>query len=81
MTQRPPFHRHIGGIHWFSLGRWRISLCRTGHQPPVATQPKRPRGTDGASLRQLQPSPIHLPHINSGPRPTVDGLMAMSRES
>jgi len=23
----PPFHRKIGGIHWFALGRVRISVC------------------------------------------------------
>lgn len=23
----PPFHRKIGGIHWFALGRVRIGVC------------------------------------------------------
>lgn len=28
MTNNTPLHRKIGGIHWFALGRYRLSLCR-----------------------------------------------------
>lgn len=29
------FHRKIGGIHWFALGRVRISICLTRPKPSV----------------------------------------------
>lgn len=29
------FHRKIGGIHWFALGRVRISVCLTRPKPSV----------------------------------------------
>lgn len=33
-----PFYRKIGGIHWLSLGRWRMSVCRT--RPTDAPAPR-----------------------------------------
>lgn len=29
LKPRSLLHRKIGGIHWFAIGPWRISVCRT----------------------------------------------------
>lgn len=43
------FHRKIGGIHWFALGRLRVSVCLCKHSAPH----KRPRTTK-AKLETLR---------------------------
>lgn len=43
-------YRKVGGIHWFKIGRWRISICRArrGEPVPVGLLP-----IDLATLRPL----------------------------
>jgi hypothetical protein len=78
-----PFHRHIGGIHWFALGPWRVSLCRvreSGTGLPGGGVHPRPRPIEmlRAGIRSacLNPTgdetvfqPHRLPHTSLFPWP------------
>lgn len=69
-------HRKIGGIHWFSIGPYRISFCRLSPEK-IAKQKHYQQLCRETELAFLNRPEIKAAHSS---RPTVLDLHALSAE-
>jgi hypothetical protein len=64
------FYRKIGGIHWFAIGPWRISICRLRAKRVLREMPAQMFiSAKTGRLEMLRPVRPKLPTITTFPFP------------